>query len=77
MVHAVHLLVQRGCLCFSLDWPVRTLSFSYDGLLLASASEDLIIDIAEVETGRCRGHIHSHSTIISVVILVLSYRCLD
>ncbi|PVD30873.1 hypothetical protein C0Q70_10148 [Pomacea canaliculata] len=34
-----------------LDWPVRTLSFSYDGKMLASASEDLVIDIAEVETG--------------------------
>ncbi|KAK6178035.1 hypothetical protein SNE40_012874 [Patella caerulea] len=34
-----------------LDWPVRTLSFSYDGQLLASASEDLVIDIAMVETG--------------------------
>ena len=36
---------------FRLDWPVRTISFSHDGRLLASASEDLIIDIAEVETG--------------------------
>lgn len=34
-----------------LDWPVRTISFSYDGKLLASASEDLLIDIGEVETG--------------------------
>lgn len=34
-----------------LDWPVRTISFSYDGRLLASASEDLVIDVAEVETG--------------------------
>ncbi|XP_072042057.1 THO complex subunit 3-like isoform X2 [Amphiura filiformis] len=34
-----------------LDWPVRTLSFSHDGQLLASASEDLVIDIAHVETG--------------------------
>lgn len=34
-----------------LDWPVRTLSFSYDGRMLASASEDLVIDIADVETG--------------------------
>ncbi|CAH1791253.1 unnamed protein product [Owenia fusiformis] len=34
-----------------LDWPVRTLSFSHDGKLLASASEDLLIDIAECETG--------------------------
>ena len=33
------------------DWPVRTLSFSYDGKLLASASEDLFIDIGHVETG--------------------------
>lgn len=36
---------------FRLDWPVRTISFSYDGKLLASASEDLIIDVGEVETG--------------------------
>uniref|UniRef100_A0A0A9Y7W3 THO complex subunit 3 n=1 Tax=Lygus hesperus TaxID=30085 RepID=A0A0A9Y7W3_LYGHE len=35
-----------------LDWPVRTLSFSYDGALIASASEDLFIDISEVETGQ-------------------------
>merc|ERR1712038_541283 len=34
-----------------LDWPVRTLGFSYDGNLIASASEDLHIDIAEVSTG--------------------------
>lgn len=27
------------------SWPVRTLSFSYDGQMLASASEDLFIDI--------------------------------
>lgn len=35
-----------------LDWPVRTLSFSNDGKMLASASEDHFIDIAEVETGQ-------------------------
>ncbi|KAK9718815.1 hypothetical protein K7432_005197, partial [Basidiobolus ranarum] len=35
----------------SLDWPVRTISFSYDGKYLASASEDLVIDVSEVETG--------------------------
>nr|CAD7449932.1 unnamed protein product [Timema bartmani] len=34
-----------------LEWPVRTISFSHDGRLLASASEDLVIDIGEVETG--------------------------
>jgi len=33
-----------------LDWPVRTLSFSYDGVYLASGSEDLAIDIGYVET---------------------------
>lgn len=30
-----------------MDWPVRTISFSHDGQLLASASEDLLIDIGE------------------------------
>lgn len=34
-----------------LDWPVRTISFSHDGRLLASASEDLNIDIGDTETG--------------------------
>jgi len=34
-----------------LDWPVRTLSFSFDGELLASGSEDQLIDIAHVATG--------------------------
>ncbi|XP_017786275.1 PREDICTED: THO complex subunit 3 isoform X2 [Nicrophorus vespilloides] len=34
-----------------MDWPVRTISFSHDGQLLASASEDLIIDIGFTETG--------------------------
>lgn len=34
-----------------LDWPVRTISFSHDGRLLASASEDLCIDIGDTETG--------------------------
>jgi len=41
---------------YRLDWPVRTLSFSYDGHMLASASEDLVIDIADVDTGEwCNG----------------------
>jgi len=30
---------------------VRTVSFSHDGKLLASASEDLVIDIADVASG--------------------------
>lgn len=35
----------------NLDWPVRAISFNHDGSLLASASEDLTIDISHVETG--------------------------
>jgi len=35
----------------NLNWPVRTISFSFDGEYLASASEDLFIDISNVETG--------------------------
>uniref|UniRef100_A0A8D8UJR8 THO complex subunit 3 n=1 Tax=Cacopsylla melanoneura TaxID=428564 RepID=A0A8D8UJR8_9HEMI len=35
-----------------LDWPVRAISFSHDGQLIASGSEDLTIDIAHVESGK-------------------------
>ncbi|XP_035207449.1 THO complex subunit 3-like [Stegodyphus dumicola] len=34
-----------------LEWPVRTISFSYDSCMLASASEDHLVDIADVNTG--------------------------
>ena len=34
-----------------MEWPVTTLSFSYDGSLLASGSEDAFIDIADTKTG--------------------------
>ena len=34
-----------------LEWPVRTISFNHDGKLLASGSEDLVIDISHVTTG--------------------------
>lgn len=33
-----------------LEWPLRNLSFSYDGNLLATTSEDLFIDIIEVQS---------------------------
>lgn len=36
----------------SLEWPVRTLGFSYDGKLIAAASEDHFIDIGHVQTGK-------------------------
>ncbi|KAJ4821909.1 THO complex subunit 3 [Turnera subulata] len=35
-----------------LEWPVRTVSFNHTGDYIASASEDLFIDIANVQTGR-------------------------
>jgi WD40 repeat protein len=35
----------------NLDWPVRAISFNHDGSLLASASEDLLIDISHVDSG--------------------------
>ncbi|KAK2709289.1 THO complex subunit 3-like [Artemia franciscana] len=46
-------LSELACLrTFSrLEWPVRTISFSHDSRLLASASEDLEIDISDVESG--------------------------
>ncbi|XP_065890171.1 THO complex subunit 3-like [Dysidea avara] len=34
-----------------LDWPIRAMSFNHDGKLIASSSEDLVVDIAHVETG--------------------------
>jgi THO complex subunit 3 len=33
------------------EWPIRTLSFSYDGQLLAGASEDELLKLTYVETG--------------------------
>ena len=33
-----------------LEWPVRTLSFSHNGKLLAAASEDHVIDISHVSS---------------------------
>ncbi len=33
-----------------MDWPVRAVSFSHDGLLLASGSEDHCIDISWVDS---------------------------
>lgn len=47
-------LSEMLCVCTftKLEWPVRTISFNHDGKYIASASEDLFIDIAEVESGR-------------------------
>uniref|UniRef100_A0A1B6GJ84 Uncharacterized protein n=3 Tax=Proconiini TaxID=565685 RepID=A0A1B6GJ84_9HEMI len=64
-----------------LDWPVRTISFSHDGQLLASASEDLVIDIAEVETGAKVGDIPVEAATFTVAwhpkMYLLAYACDD
>ena len=36
-------------LCFIFSWQVRTLSFSFDSQMVASASEDLFIDIVSFD----------------------------
>lgn len=60
-----------------LDWPVRALSFSYDGKMLASGSEDLYVDIADVTTGeKVRFHFRYllfKSVIIFAVLLLFFF----
>jgi THO complex subunit 3 len=36
----------------ALEWPVRTLTLSHCGTYLAAASEDVVIDVSNVETGQ-------------------------
>ena len=35
------------------SWPVRSMSFNHDGKLIASSSEDLVIDIVSVTFVNC------------------------
>ncbi|RXN35209.1 THO complex subunit 3 [Labeo rohita] len=72
----------NGCInILRLDWPVRTLSFSHDGKMLASASEDHFIDIAEVETGEKLWEIQCESPTFTVAWHpkrpLLAYACDD
>eukprot|EP00093_Oithona_nana_P014724 14724.XXX_470446_471420_1 [CDS] Oithona nana genome sequencing. len=64
-----------------LEWPVRTISFSYDGKLIASASEDLCISIAHVETGAHVAKIPVTSPTFSIAWhpkrYLLAYSCDD
>ena len=64
-----------------LEWPVRTISFSHDGKLLASASEDTIIDVAHVETGERVADIPVHSPSFTIAWhpkrYLLAYACDD
>ena len=49
-----------------LSWPVRTVSFSHDGRFLASASEDLCVDVADAEDGTCAYRIPTRAAMNSV-----------
>ncbi|XP_054167492.1 THO complex subunit 3-like [Oppia nitens] len=64
-----------------LEWPARTISFSYDGQLLASASEDLIIDICYVETGERVTEIQTEAPTFTVAFhpkrYLLAFACDD
>ncbi|KAH8416712.1 hypothetical protein KR222_010733 [Zaprionus bogoriensis] len=62
-----------------LEWPVRTISFSHDEKLIASASEDLVIDIAYTETGERVTDIHVDASTFTVAWhpkqYLLAYAC--
>ncbi len=46
------MLISNLIVIYRLEWPVRTLGFSHDSQLIASASEDHFIDIGCVENGK-------------------------
>jgi len=60
---------------------VRTVSFSHDTKLLASASEDHFIDIACIETGEKIGDIQLESAAFAIAFhpkeYLLAYACDD
>ena len=64
-----------------LDWPARTLSFSHDGNMIASASEDLVIDISHVESGESIAEIKTEAPTFTVAFhpkqYLLAYACDD
>jgi THO complex subunit 3 len=64
-----------------LDWPVRTVSFSHDSKLIASASEDHFIDISCIETGEKVGEIKLEAATFSIAFhpkqYLLAFACDD
>ncbi|XP_020811613.1 THO complex subunit 3 [Drosophila serrata] len=62
-----------------LEWPVRTISFSHDEKLIASASEDLIIDVAYTETGERVTDVHVDASTFTIAWhpkqYLLAYAC--
>lgn len=64
-----------------LEWPARTISFSHDGQLLVSASEDLVIDVCYVETGEKVAEIATEAPTFTVAFhpkqYLLAFACDD
>jgi len=60
-----------------LEWPARTISFSFDGKLLASASEDLMINICHVESGNRVARIPTESPTFTVAFHPRKYLLAD
>jgi len=64
-----------------LEWPVRTISFSFDSQLLASGSEDFKIDIGHVESTEKVDEIKVDSPTFTVAwhpsLYLLAYACDD
>mgnify|MGYP001507124728 FL=1 len=64
-----------------LEWPCRAISFSHDGQLLASASEDMFIDICSVNTGERIAAIPTESPTFTIAFhphrYLLAYACDD
>jgi len=64
-----------------LEWPVRTISFSHDGKLIAMASEDLCVSVAHVDTGASVAKIPVSSPTFSIAWhpkrYLLAYACDD
>jgi len=64
-----------------LEWPVRTLSFSFDGELIASGSEDQQIDVSHVGTGEKVARIPVHHPTFTLAwhprSLLLAFACDD
>ena len=64
-----------------LEWPIRTISFSFDGKLIASASEDLFISICHTQTGALIAKIPVTSPTFSIAWhpkrYLLAYSCDD
>ncbi|CAG0894488.1 unnamed protein product [Cyprideis torosa] len=66
---------------FRLEWPVRSISFSFDGALLASGSEDHVIDISDTRSGERVADLPVDAAIFTIAWhpkkLLLAFACED